>query len=167
MLCLFSWPCLSYNSFFILLPYFCIYFKIYPWNHFRPPVMLFVVNVSYHKIWITWCTWTRYQTHMTNISVWQLRDKRGLTIPSCSVVQSLVSLGMHYYFLSSFSIARLGWTSRSISQWCWRLYACLLLHLAPLSSLYPSLCHPLIDAPLPIYTSAPALTPINYLASLS
>ncbi|CAB1459070.1 unnamed protein product [Pleuronectes platessa] len=29
------------------------------------------------------------------------------------------------------------------------------------------LCHPLIDAPLPIYTSALALTPINYLASLS
>lgn len=107
------------------------------------------------------------KTHMTNISVWQLKDKRGLTIPSCSLIQSLVSLGMHYYFLSSFSIDRPGLTSRSISQWCWRLYACLLLHLAPLSSLYPSLCHPLIDAPLPIYTSAPALTPINYLASLS
>lgn len=102
-----------------------------------------------------------------NISGWQLRDKRGLTVPSCSVVQSLVSLDMHYYFLSSFSIDGGGRTSCSISPWCWRLYACLLLHLAPLSSLYPSLCHPLIDAPLPIYTSAPALTPINYLASLS
>lgn len=114
MLYLFLWPCLSYNSFFILLPYFCICFKIYPWNHLHPPVMLFVVNVSYHKTWITWCTWTRYQTHMTNISVWQLRDKRGLTVPSCSVVQSLVSLGMHYYFLSSFSIDRRGWTHLTV-----------------------------------------------------
>lgn len=48
-----------------------------------------------------------------------------------------------------------------------RLRRCLLLHLAPLRTLYPSLSHPLIDAPMPIYTSALALTPINYLASLS
>jgi len=41
------------------------------------------------------------------------------------------------------------------------------IYSSSLLSPYPGLCHPLIDAPSPIYTSALALTPINYLASLS
>lgn len=90
MLCAFTWPCFSHNAVFILLSCWKTIFEIYLKNHLRPSVTLFelkwVATVSYHKTWNTWHKQTTYQTHTTHISVWHLKDKKGLTIPPCSVV---------------------------------------------------------------------------------
>lgn len=90
MLCVFTLPCLSHNAVFILLSCLRTIFEIYLKNHLHPSVPLFelksVATISYLKTWNTWHKQTMYQTHATHISVWQLKDKKGLTIPPFAVV---------------------------------------------------------------------------------
>lgn len=174
--CLFKGPCLSHNSLFFIL-----YFTLLSQTSLLFGSILkftWVIYILQSRCWssnqLQGFVIIKPGVHdgsgQNSRPSWEIFLRDSLRIRKDWLfhpVQPFSCLIRHALLFSSFFIDLPRWTSCSISQCCRRLYSCLLLHLAPLSSLYPSLCHPLIDAPLPIYTSAPALTPINYLASRS